>query len=534
MKKLAYAALPIGLALLVVAAGWGFLAPRLLPAAARVIMALGLIFSLFGLWGRRSALREPAGGRRIRAGANAVASIGVLALLVLFANFFSARHHERWDLTRYRSYSLHPVTERIVKAIDKDVDVYGFFSQANQRTTTQKLFDVFHLENSRIKVIVDDPNRRPDLVKQFGLPGTNLTLVVAGDRKVIFPGADEADLAKALVEVSRNTNKAIYWLIGHGERTLEAPGGVGFQRLRVELSREYYAMQPLALGPTDQVPQDASLVIVADPHKPLSETEVAALDAYLRRGGRMLVLQDVDYTATPDTLRGADALLDRWGLLAEPAVVYDPRSRTGEADPRIVVGEFFGQDPHESVAALVGNRVVLPLVRPLSFRRVMSDQQIFHHVLLMPGQQGVLPGAGTNPYVEPDLGKAQSADIDRAVQVNWIDQPISLAIAAFRKFEPAPGRPEAGREARLILVGDADFMTDAAWDREANGEFALNLVRWATGEELLIRREGERRQAREVMALEPDQLSTMMMAVLVAPLVVALFGAVMWFVRRSR
>ncbi len=533
MKKFAYVSLPLGLGLLVVASGWGVLAPRLAPSANLITMILGALLILLGLWGRRGTLSARTGGRRVKAGASALASAAILVMLVLLANFFSARYHTRWDLTRDKDFSLHPATLRAVNSIDQDVDVYGFFTETQQQRNVvrvvRELYESFRYHNNRIKVEVADPSQRPDLLQKLSVRGTNMTVVVCGDRRVTFPGHDEADLASALLEATRVTNKMIYWLIGHQERELQAQGGVGYQRLSAAMQRDYFQFKPLALGPTDSVPKDAAAVVLADPRRPLSQTEVAALDAYLGRGGRILAMIDADLEQAAGSPGPADELLGLWGITPQPALVFDPRSRTGDKDPRTVVGEQFGE--HPSVLALRGLRVVLPFARPLEVQRVMTRQQIFHHTLV---EVGSALDPQTSPYVETDLARAKQPEIDTDVQKNWIGQSIRLAVAAYRKFEPEPGHPEAGVEARFVIVGDADFMADSGWDRESNGELAINLMRWLTGEELLIRRADEKRYAKQSMSIEPEQLSTLVAIVIVLPLVVGLFGGILWFARRSK
>ncbi|MFN7965266.1 MAG: GldG family protein [Acidobacteriota bacterium] len=533
MKRLAYVSLPLGLGLLVVASGWGVLAPRLAPAANTATMIVGAVLTVLGLWGRRDALSAPTGGRRVKVGASALASAAILVMLLLLINFFAARYHTRWDLTRGRDFSLHPATLRVLGSIEQDVDVYGFFTEGPQQRNVIRVvreqYESFRYQNNRIKVVVADPSQRPDLLQQLGVRGTNMTVVVCGERKVTFPGHDEADLAAALLEATRATNKTIYWLIGHGERELQAQGGAGHQRLAAAMQREYFQFKELALGPTDRVPDEAAALVLADPRRPLTEAEVGEIDRYLERGGRVLALVDADSDQLTGSPGPADGLLSQWGINPLPAMVFDPRSRTGEKDPRTVVGEQFGE--HPAVSALRGLRVVMPFARPIDVQRVMNRQQIFHHSLVEVGGT-VTPGA--SPYVETDLSRTKLPEIDTDAQKIWIGQPIRLAVAAFRKFEPSPGRPEAGVEARLVVVGDADFMADAAWDRESNGELAVNLMRWLTGEELLIRRADEKQYAKQSMSIEPEQFSTIIAVVIVLPLVVGLFGGVLWFARRSK
>jgi ABC-type uncharacterized transport system involved in gliding motility auxiliary subunit len=297
------------------------------------------------------------------------------------------------------------------------------------------------------------------------------------------------------------------------------------------LIKDFYEIRPLSLGAAEQVPGDASLVIVADPKRPITAAEAAAYDAYLRRGGRMLALVDV---AAPsgDAAEGPLApLLERWGLRPQDAIVIDPRGRTGDPDPRNVVGDAF---PHPAMRAMAGQICLFPLARPIDFRTVLSDQQIFHAAIVAPGPDR--DGQRKDPYVDEDLSLAEAPLEKVAALPLRGPQPtlIPLVISAYRKFEPAPGRAGAGTEARLVVAGDADFLSDRNFDLVGNREFALNLIRWLTGQELLIRREGERRVAKEAMSVSSAQMRLVWALGAGLPLAIFLTGWTVWFARRSK
>ncbi len=533
MKKLGFLAWPLGLSLLVVGAGWASLAPRALPWLYRGALVAGLVLAAIGLWARRETLFAPGGGKKVRLGASAMAGTGMALVILLLVNFAAARYRDQWDLTRTRAFTLHPVTLRVLEKIEDPVDVYAFFPASDPLTvrTVRELYELFAYHQPLLKVEVVDPNRRPDLVEKAGVTGTNVTVVLCGDRKVVFPGYDEADLAAALLEVTRKEPKKVYWVIGHGERQIDVPGGRGYQRFRQELKKEYYRLETLSLGAGEEVPADASLVVFADPGRSLSPVEAAIYDRWLRRGGRALVLVDVDFAQRADEANRMAALLDRWGLRPFPGLVFDPRSRTGEQDPRIVVGDVFGK--HPAVSSLEGSLAIFPFARPVEFFEVPDDRQIFHHVLVRVGPDP--EGKGRDPYVDTNLARAEgSTTLDEDARRAWGGRPINLVVAAFRKFEPPPGSRLAGREARVVCAGDADFLDDENFDRQANRELAMNLVHWLTGEELLIRREGEKKLAKLAMKIEPEQWRFAFAMVLTLPIAIFLAGWVVWFLRRSK
>jgi hypothetical protein len=544
MARLQSLLMPLGVAILVIATGWGGLAPRVAPTGYRVLLIVGALLVVAGIWLSRHALSDRGGRTKVRLGAGAVASVGLAAAILLMVNFASARYHERWDLTSTKSFSLHPRTREVIAAVDREIDIHGFVPARDRFTArgVRELLDLVHYHQPLIEAEVVDPNLRPDLVEELGVRGTNVTVVTAvvedpvtGDpaqRRVTFAGHEEEDLAAALVEVTRTRPKVVYWVQGHKERRADEQGGVGFNSFVRDLRSAYYDVRPLSLAGGETVPDDASLLVFADPRLPLPAAEVAAYNDWLRAGGRALVLADVDLAQRAGTSAPTDSLTLGWGLRAEAGVIIDPRARTGDPDPLLVVGDRFIQ--REPLAALSGMQALFRLARPISFFETSHDRQVFHLALVRVDRAS---GGEEDkaPYVETDLAAIRGGlSIDPAAQARWANEPQpAVMVAAYREFQPET-TTGAGWEARLVLAGDADFLTDAEYDRGANAELAMSLVRWLGDEEILIRRETEATFARQAMVLEAGQQQAIRMLALVLPAGVFLCGWIVWFVRRSK
>jgi ABC-type uncharacterized transport system involved in gliding motility auxiliary subunit len=524
MKRLMQFATPVGLALLVIGSGWGVLASRVTPAVYQGLLVIGAVLLAAGLWSDRARLLNPVGGKRARYGANFLASALIGVMIVLLVNFLAVRYRERWDLTTHRINSLHPATIRVLEGIERDVDLFAFFPERNPEfRAVRQLYDQFAFHQPRIAVTVADPNKRPDLVEQLGVQGNEMTVVKAGDRLSFFPGRDEATLAAALREVTRENPQVVYWMVGHGERGVEAPSGEGYQRLEGDLVKSFMTVKTFSLGLGGSIPEDASVVVIADPREALRDDQIDELDRYLEDGGRLLVLADLRLDEeAPHPLA---KLFDRWGLRASDAVLVDPRREKRTEYPNLLTATPDAFGGHEVVESLRGKHLVMRTARPLEFFQVLEDQQIFHHVLVR---------AGRGTYPEPNREEfRQKSAVDPALQATFRDNPPVVALLAYREY----GVAEDGtlkKEARLVLVGDADFAKDEYYDRAANGEFVRNLVNWLKGDEVFIRREGEETYAKAAMALGPDSRRLVRLVFMIEAAFVFLLGWVVWFVRKTK
>ena len=101
---------------------------------------------------------------------------------------------------------------------------------------------------------------------------------------------DENAITNALRKVLKGERRKVYFLAGHGERDIGDPKPGGFQVAKRALDNEGYEVESLNLLTRGSVPEDAAVVIVAAPKKPLLSTEVQTLKAYLEKGGRLLIM----------------------------------------------------------------------------------------------------------------------------------------------------------------------------------------------------------------------------------------------------
>jgi hypothetical protein len=84
----------------------------------------------------------------------------------------------------------------------------------------------------------------------------------------------------------------IYVVKGHGERDLSSAERAGLSQAKEQMEKANYIVKELELARQAMVPADAAVVIVPGPKTDLLPPELAALDAYLAQGGRVLFMAD--------------------------------------------------------------------------------------------------------------------------------------------------------------------------------------------------------------------------------------------------
>src|SRR5207249_565869 len=103
---------------------------------------------------------------------------------------------------------------------------------------------------------------------------------------------------------------------------------------KLALEQENYEVKPLVLPSAEQIPEDASALVIAGVPRPLSEHEVQILDAYLKRGGHLLALVGPRQgdERLPKLLAARGAKLSK-----NPTASLDPEDRKGPLSVAVAV-----------------------------------------------------------------------------------------------------------------------------------------------------------------------------------------------------
>ena len=134
------------------------------------------------------------------------------------------------------------------------------------------------------------------------------------------------------------------YLTGHGEHPPDSDdplmGYAKFLRL-LTVPRRTWLVETLKLGAgTNEIPADCQLLIIAGPTGPFLGPELAKIEAFLQRGGRLLALAASLRCRAPR--RGLEALLQRWGIAAPRPSTQEtsssPATPSSTLSPRTLVG----------------------------------------------------------------------------------------------------------------------------------------------------------------------------------------------------
>jgi gliding motility-associatede transport system auxiliary component len=305
--------------------------------------------------------------------------IPVLIIVLVGINWLASLYHTRVDFTNEKRFTLSQPTKKLLKQLDKDIEVDIFlkgefpsaFKQlANSADETLQEFTEIAGSRLRYKFIapdeqVDDnsPETYADTLAALGLDAINLKSqlkegeqqqlvypaaivrcddkmipvdLYSGDKTVISPA--ELNSAEALMEYKfadaieksvATTKPLIAYSIGNGE-----PTGPNVEDLVQNVLLTNYNLQTIKINEQPFIPDTFKLLIVVKPTIPFTDDETQKIDQYVMRGGKVLWFID-ELNAEMDSLQikneviaydrglGLNDLLFKYGVRINPSLIMD-------------------------------------------------------------------------------------------------------------------------------------------------------------------------------------------------------------------
>jgi ABC-type uncharacterized transport system involved in gliding motility auxiliary subunit len=476
--------------------------------------------------------RDRLKSRGVRYGAGSAASVLLVAGILCLAALLAGWHPMRWDTTSAQTQSLSPVTKALLKEVTKPLTLTVFLAEgAGERQGAKEVLQLYGYHNPQVSYRFVDPEREPLKAQQAGyrFPG-NVLLDYQG-RHQMADQTDENAITNALRKVLKGERLKLYFLAGHGERDLNDPKPGGFQVAKTALDNEGYDVESLNLLSRGTVPQDAAVVIVAGPKKPLLSTEVQTLKAYLDKGGRLLIMLE----AFEDG--GLKGFLTGYGVDLDNGLILDVNQVSQSLGLSAVMPLVSQYGPSRITRDFKNLVTIYPMARPLILRK--------DH----PGVS-LVPLATTMSTSYEKLGKEWIKDEKAAFDAK-VDKKGPFTVGAQVEIKPTPPKaepapkggqaqpPEGGKQPAppegttpyLVVFGDADFAANSFFNLFGNGDLFLNTANFLARamEQITVRGSGKA----QILTLKSGQSGALFLASVVgAPLVMLVAG--IWAYRRRR
>jgi len=443
--------------------------------------------------------------QRGRMGANAVLSsifaLGVLVLLVYIAD----RHSAGWDWTKTKRHTLSPQTLKVVRSINKEVNVVAFYDVNSQEfVRVRDLLKRYEAANPKIKTRVVDPRIEPALARQYEVTGTGITVFEADGKRERVSFGSEKEFTGALIKVTRDKKPTVYFLQGHGEHTYDSFADEGYGMLKSGLERLNYQVKELKLLTEKTVPKDCDVLVIAGAQRDLFPQEKQAIKSYLDKGGRLLLMLE------PDPAPSFSDWLDEWGLEAKSGIVVEPANNIlGDAAAIFAFGFRF----HD-------------VTRP--FQKAQREAVLFITARPLKRRTETPSGVILTELIETSASSWREEKFQGVVKKDPNEEsgPFILAAAVEKSVTDK-------KKMRAIVLADSDFATNQFIRNLLNGAFAANCIHWLAEEDVLIDIPPKDEPPQTLFLSRQQTVFTFVWSVIVLPLAILISGLIVWWTRRS-
>jgi len=498
----------------------GLVALRIWPQtkiAGLVLIVLGVagIASYLGL--NAGELKQGLKRRSFLYSSNALLLVVLVLGILVLANVFFSRHHHRFDFTEAKLHSLSDPSIKVASALKADISIKAFFREGNPaRGRMEDLLKIYTYHTPRIKYEFIDPDKNPGLIKRYEVTQDGTTIFEAGDKDNRITTTTEEDVTNAIIKVTRERKKVIYFLEGHGEKSTEVTEENGYSFVKDDLTKMGYEVKKQLTALPGAFPKDCALLVIPGPEKDIAPNELEAIRAYLENGGRAFFL-------------------------------IDPQSSPGLIPYLAKLGVKLGDDTVIDRPTLFGGDYLMPMMSEIAPHEITKN---FRYVTYYPLARSVdvidpKPDVVTTSQV---LGKTSESaytkakfSLKKGMTVKDIafdaksdkKGPIPLAVVVTLKPKTSSEPGKTVPEGRLAVFGDSDFASNRYTGEGGNGNLFLNVSNWLTEESDLISISPKTSSPRG-LELSPTQGKLIFwVSVVLLPLLVLGLGISIWLKRRA-
>ena len=511
-----------------------------------IIYVLGAASIAFYLLTNRKELALLLSRRGARHGIVSLFYILIFVGILVMVGLFSQRHHYRWDLTKNKTHSIALQTRQQLERLDRDtldLTIYAFYRGEADRQDKEQFVDLLETYtqySKRFKYKLTDLDRNPLLALQLGITSTSTVILTYGDRQEKIYSEQEAKITNAITKLlgseSPGMRGAVYFVTGHGEPKLE--GGFSeeeeiiYSEARAAIEDQIGPVREL-LGTGKPIPDSCEILVVAGPRVDYQPAEFESLDNYLKKGGRALFLLEpfmadsmVGFLADYGIDLGRDLIVDLLNAtVISPFVFIANNYETHEITRFFNVATMFGMARSVRADSAAPEGVTAEeFIKTSEMSHAESDLNLLQF------QPDAVFQKAQDEGAQVPLAVAATVDIED------FTPPADSGAGEIAADSGAvsPGDETAARGARIVVIGDRDFIADGLLGKYGNKDLLLNCLRWLGGQTDRITIAPKETESTPLILKDSQRTVMLVVTVFALPGLIVLTGIFIRIRRRSR
>ena len=480
-------------------------------------------------------------GRQSQYGTRAILSTLLMIGIVGLTYNLLERAVITMDMTVNTSFTLSDETIEILEQIQTPIQITGFYppEMLTDREIDDQFFRLYESEsNGMITRQYIDPIQQPALATAFGAASSinfrdgdvyvsflNDVGEVDFDSIALVPRttSQERDMTQAILRLLSAGQFTIYFDQSLGEIDTLDNTQTGMSLINTYMQETGFVTAPIDLISTvasgQLIPQNASALILANPRVDPPESVIAVIDEYLRRGGSLFIMADTQTDFMLNDSFFNNYMWTNWGIRMTDMVVIDPLAsgatpldiRTYAISDGSSISSLLDPTDPNSVTEFRVTRAVEVSDNPPVFNgRVIQTSEVSY------GETNLDTLFTQNEYPYNDGDDVRGP----LTTVAFADDPVD----------------EGGSGARIILVGDSDFVTNGQISSPLGNVYLfLGSIGWLTDFNETVSFTPQPRIIAPLIAVSPKDLDTIAyITILLIPGLTLMTGLGIWFWRMRR
>ena len=443
-------------------------------------------------------------------------NMGVLILLVLaflvIVNFLAVRNYKTFDFSMAKSNTLSEQSVKLLKSLDAPLTISFFYKkgvEGNEESRKQfrDLVKKYQDQSDKVQLNFVEVNERPDLAQDFGVDkGSGIVFLEYKGHRNRIDKIEEQDMSSALVKVTRDKKKTLYFVSGHGEKNLdEAKDAEGLNALKLLLENNSYDVKTWPIAQSPKAPVDADMLLIVGPTQEFLPFEMVALENYLKDGGSVFLALKSQQS------KGFDKFLAKLGLKLQNNFVLSVESVMGKQVAQgLTLGTNFSQI--SDITHSFGQDQVTLFLYPSALLRLDTPPQT----------------VTLDDLVRTNANAVAFKTLD--FKGETIPGPFTLVTSVKGKF---PGADSKAKDFSMVIAGDPEFVNNQLLFKNLNRDLALNSVAYLVKEENLISISPKEAQRTDMILTQTN--FTVFLFAFIIPLPILLLAAStgLWLRRRN-
>ncbi len=471
--------------------------------------------------------------RKVRYGVNSVVITVVVVALVVIVYMVLIDRNKRFDLTQVKRFSLSDQTQKILERLEGPVIAYAFYAKNQDSSSISELFNEYHYHYKDFDFKVIDPDLNPGMVKDKGIEQYGEVLLEYEGKTEKVKTNNEEGITNALIKLIQIELKKVYFITGHGERSIEDYGNDGYDKIKAAIKAENYEIKEILLLREKKVPDDCAVLVSAGPTIDYEAHEVELIENYIQNGGRVIFLIDPNEAGVEYT--NISMLLERYGLILSNDVIIDPLSR-------VLSGDFF--------MPVINSYTYNPITRDFRFATFLRfarsikvketpDENILTREVARTGEASWAEVNIKDLFSGKEVKFNEDLDTKGPVTVMayasiTIPSDEETIEENEEEAEKSVEVEKKEKEAIVLVAGDSDFVSNTMYKTQGNKDLFLNTINYlADRGELISIRPKQQESVYLTMTLKQGRIA-FFVSIIIIPLFIIIIGLYINIQRRVK